>query len=180
MSGCSGDRRVPVCFDVKLEPFLDTNLIFSRADYNSRKSNKNRCLLHAPVNGKQTEQDDTINMRLSHKRDGKISRTATICLFTPYWLSLPGSISYRRQGISILHLSPFSHDFLVAFFNRNITSYFPLLVSFFTSYRHKTSSRLLLPLFDIFVKCSAYFSGLPRYVNTETTFFRGNETFRAI
>ena len=46
MSGCSGNRRVPVCFDVKLEPFLDTNLIFSRADYNSRKSNKNRCVFH--------------------------------------------------------------------------------------------------------------------------------------
>jgi len=171
MSGCSGDRRVPVCFDVKLKPFLDTNLIFPARIITVGRATKTDvspfAFCYAPVNGKQTEHDDSINMRVSHQERKRPNNDDMFenCFYSLTWLSWifpasyhPGLISSKRWRINILHSSLFSHDFLVVYFNRNVTSYFPLLVAFSTSYRHKTLTRLLLPQFDVFVKCSAYYA----------------------
>lgn len=89
---------------------------FSRADYNSRKSNKNRCLFHLlSVMNQLTEnkQNTMILLTCDFHIKTKSSRTAKICLkivFTAYWLSWILPTSYHGSDIIQLQTVENQHD----------------------------------------------------------------------
>lgn len=132
---------------------------------------------YAPVNGKQTEHDDSIIMRLSHQERKRPNNDDMFenCFYSLTWLSWifpasyhPGLISSKRWRINILHSSPFSHDFLVVYFNRNVTSYFP---GYFWHSPHLIVTRLSQGFFFPNWCFRETLRILRRYINTETTFF---------